>query len=233
MAKILIIEDNIALASMIKDCLVNRRHVVEIAATGEEARDQLFVSNFDLIVLDLILPDSEGLDLCKEYRSKGGKSAILMLTARNQVINKEDGFEAGADDYLTKPFDMQELLARVKALLRRPPTYCPQVLSIRDLRLDSSSHRVMRGKEEVHLHPREYALLEFFMLHPDQTFSAEALIQRIWPSESDATGNTLAAAIKRLRQKLRDQEEQSRRQTIRGYGYRLNSQLSSGQTKPK
>lgn len=225
MAKILIVEDDAAMAAMIRDWLSKRGHLVEIAHSGKDARDYLYLSCFDLIIIDWMLPDEPGIELCREYRSKHA-APILMLTARNHIADKETGFGAGADDYLTKPFQIRELAARVEALLRRPLTYKPQVLQVAGIQLDPARHSVTFNGEQIHLHPKEFAVLELLMLRPGQVFSADQLFKRVWPTESEAGTNALTVTIKRLRQKLGDEKNKVIIKTVRGYGYKINDRDS-------
>jgi len=163
------------------------------------------------------------VEILKRYRNMSGMTPVLMLTGRGHVENKEQGFDAGADDYLTKPFAVRELSARIRALLRRPQGLQTTVFKCGNLELDASKHRVTVAGAEVHLLPRDFALLEFFMRHQDQVFSAEALISRVWSTDSDATPEGLRTAIKRIRKKIdvHEDETKSAIETIPRVGYRF------------
>jgi len=221
MAKILIIEDEADLAYPVKDWLMREQHLVEISDNGLDALDKLRVYKFDLIILDWMIPGMSGLEVCKHFRQSGGTTPVLMLTAKSQVIDKETGLDAGADDYLTKPFHLKELAARVRALLRRHMQSSDTVLKAGNVSLDTLARKVTLDGKEIHLVPREYSLLEFFMRHPNQVFSADALIDRIWASDTLACPDTIRTYIKLLRKKLSSEGEDTVIRTIHGVGYKL------------
>lgn len=223
MAKIFVIEDDIDVSDNVKDWLESSdNHIVECTDNGKDGLEQLRFYNYDLIILDWDLPSMSGLQLCTEYRKNGGNTPILFLTGKREMVNKEAGFDAGADDYLTKPFNLRELAARVRALLRRPPSVVKDgVLCCRYVTLDPNTARVTAGGADVKLNPKEYALLEFFLRHKGQLFSSEALLDRVWKSSSDSTTEAITTAIKRLRKKMDREGENSIITTIHGRGYRL------------
>lgn len=221
MAKLLLIEDDAGLCRMIRDWLAIEHHNVEVVNDGKDGLEKLKFYSYDMVILDWQLPGMEGVDVLREYRNNGGVTPILMLTGKDKIVDKEAGFEAGADDYLTKPFHMKELSARVRALLRRPPALVADSLKRGDLELDRGNHSVKRDGEQIRLLPREFALLEFLMRHPGQVFSADALLNRVWASESDATVDALTTCIKRLRKKVDVEGKQSIIRTIHGVGYKL------------
>lgn len=224
MAKILLVEDDRDLSAIISDELKFQKHLVEAVHDGPSGDEQLRFYDFDLVILDWDLPGKPGVEICKEFRSRGGKTPVLMLTGKSSIVEKETGLDAGADDYLTKPFDMKELGARVRALLRRPTGYAPTVLKAGEIELDPSTFKVKRKGEEVRLLPKEFALLEFLMRHKGQVFTAEAILNRVWPSESDATPESFRTCLKRLRQKIDLPGETSVIRTVHGLGYQIEAE---------
>jgi len=176
---------------------------------------------YDVVILDWQLPGMTGIEVIREYRSFGGKTPVLMLTGKSAIPEKEEGFDSGVDDYLTKPFHMKELSARLRALLRRPDTLVSEALQIGALKMDRRTHVVLLDGKEVDLKPTEYALLEFLMRHPGQVFAPEALLDRVWSSQSDASVDALTTCIKRLRKKISSEGQESIIKTIYGVGYKL------------
>jgi len=223
MAKILVVEDEQDLAGPMKDWLMREQHLVEIADNGIDAMEKLDVYKFDLVVLDLMIPGINGMEVCKRFRAKGGATPILMLTAKSAIEDKEAGLDAGADDYLTKPFHLKELSARIRALLRRHTQSSGCELQIGDLHLDILARKVTMAGHEIHLVPREFSMLEFFMRHPNQVFSAEALLDRVWASDTLASPDTIRTYIKILRKKLDVNGKDSLIRTVHGVGYKLES----------
>jgi DNA-binding response OmpR family regulator len=223
MAKILIVEDELDLAGPVRDWLARESNTVEIVADGSEALECLRLYKYDVIILDLMLPGLNGMEICRQFRARGGTTPILMLTAKGSVEDKEAGLDIGADDYLTKPFSLKELAARVRALLRRPPDVSSNILTVADIALDPSANNVTKAGKEIHLLPKEFSLLEFFMRHPNQVFSAEALIDRVWQSDSDALSDTIRTHIKTLRRKIDSKGKPSLIATVHGVGYKLES----------
>ncbi len=222
MAKILIVEDDSNLAFTLTTCLESERHVVDHLGRGFEALSIIKRLPYDLILLDWMLPDTTGVEVLKQYRSSGGTTPVLMLTGRDSSFDKATGLDAGADDYLVKPFDSGELLARVRALLRRPREIADKILKVKDVELDTGTRRVTRGGKEIELTARESAILELLMRHPNHSFSAEAILQRLWPSESESSEGTVRTQIKTLRRKLGDgSEENSLIRSMRNLGYRI------------
>jgi DNA-binding response OmpR family regulator len=218
MSKILLVEDDADLAGMVKMNLVREHSTVEVVYSGEEALDVLAVSSYDLLILDWNLPGKTGLEICKWYRQHGGTSPVLMLTGKSEVIDKETGLDGGADDYLTKPFSMRELAARVRAVLRRSTTVTSNVLTRGPYTVNPFKFHIEKDGATVSLQPREFALFEFLMRHPGDVFSADALLERIWRSDSEASLDALRACIKRIRKKLDDPDVI---ETVHGVGYRL------------
>lgn len=224
MAKVLIVEDDNDLSCELAALLKQNRHVVDVVGTVRNAEDYLFSSPYDVIILDWNLPDGDGLSLLQEIRDRGLGSAVLMLTARNQIKDKVDGFSAGGDDYLTKPFAPEELISRINALLRRPREYRGQVLRAGDIELDSGKRLVKQNNEVIHLTPKEFAVLEFFLEHQDQVFTQEALLERIWQADNEATSRTVVATILRLRKKIDHPDRPSLIRNVFGSGYMCHHQ---------
>lgn len=223
MAKILIVEDDEHLRSDIVDVLEFEKHTVEGVGDGKEADDRLKFYQYDLIILDWELPNLPGIEICRRYRATGGASPVLMLTGKDGISDKEMGLDSGADDYLTKPFHIKELTARVRALLRRPVTMTGTVLRIKNFSLDTNTKVLCRDSNEIQLSPKEYALMDFLMRHPDEVFSQEALLERVWSSESDASVFSVYTAVKTLRKKITADGEKCILATVHGLGYRLES----------
>lgn len=220
MAKILLVEDDPRVAESISQWLTHQRYVVEIAATGPQAEDLLASYRYDVLIVDWGLPGKSGVDVCKSFRERGGRTPILMLTAKSTVEEKTTGLDAGADDYVTKPVDVRELGARLRALLRRPEAVVANELQVGELCLDRANCSVVRDGETIQLTNREYALLEFLMRHPGQYFTAETLLERVWSSEIDTTALSVRVCIKRLRDKI-DVDGESYIENSKGLGYRL------------
>jgi DNA-binding response OmpR family regulator len=221
MAKILIVEDERDISGLVSNWLLRDNHLVEQADNGLDALNQMELSKFDVIILDLMLPGMNGLEVCRRYRQHLGHTPILMLTAKNTIDDKEMGLDAGADDYLTKPFHLKELAARVRALLRRGDSLPGNIHQIRDIVIDSSKCLVTKGGETIHLLPKEYRLLEFLVRHPDHVFSAEELLARVWESDTLAFLDTVRGHIKRLRKKLDNPNQPSIISTVYGMGYKI------------
>ena len=221
MAKILLVEDDTNLAFLLKMQLEQARHMVDHVDTGLTALSQLRMANYELVILDWMLPDIAGLDVCRQYRSSGGRCPILMLTARGAIEDNASGLNAGADDYMVKPFHPVELNARVQALLRRPQSYAGRVLQVRDLEMDCEAARVFKSGAEIDLTSKEFSLLELLMRYPNQSFSLESILNRVWPSDSAASVDTVRTHMKTLRRKLGDSEENGLIRTKRGAGYRI------------
>lgn len=223
MAKILFVEDDQGLAEMVLEWLICERHSIEHISDGQTGLDYLQYGKYDLAILDWTLPGKTGLDICKQHRANGGTTPVIMLTAKGAENDKELGLDSGADDYLTKPFSVKELSARIRALLRRPPNTLANILEIKDLSLDSVKHTVTKAGTNIQLLPKEFTLLEFFMRHPDEIFSSEALLDRIWHSDSEATPDAVRTCLKRLRRKIDGDlaENQSYIQTVPKLGYKM------------
>lgn len=222
MSKILLVEDEPDLANQVRDWLLRDRHIIEIIDNGQTAINQLRLSEYDVIILDWQLPGLSGLEVCKKYRNSGGKAPVLMLTAKSSVDEKETGLDAGADDYLCKPFHLKELSARLRALIRRATGDTgSHLLEAQGICLDPSSRRVTNNGLDVHLEPKEFALLEFLLRHKNTVFSADALLSRVWESDTEASPDAIRTYIKALRKKLDRKDQPSIITTIHGLGYKL------------
>lgn len=221
MTKILVVEDDKTLATTVSDWLKYEHYLVEVVPSGQAALDRLGTSQYDVIVLDLALPGIGGIEVLRQYRARGGATPVLILTGKGELDEKEQGFEAGADDYLTKPCHLRELSARVKALLRRPKLVVGNTLKAGELELDPNAFKVMRNGVEVQLARMEFALLEFLMRHPGQVFSPEALLERVWQSESERSPESIRTLIKKLRKKIDAPDGESHIENVHGVGYRL------------
>lgn len=221
MASILVVEDDPDFREALYNWLTSEHYNVEVEKDGGQALSKLRVREYDVIVLDWGLPTVAGAEICREFRNRGGTTPILMLTGRNSVSDKTTGLDYGADDYLTKPCNLNELSARIRALLRRSSGQVSNVLRVGDLLLNATTYSVSRHGEELSLQPREFALLEFLMRHPNTVFSPEALLDRVWASEADASPHAIRTCMMRLRKKLDVEGEESLIQTVHGVGYKL------------
>jgi two-component system phosphate regulon response regulator PhoB len=221
MPKVLVVEDDLVFSYLIQYHLELNHYVVEAVKTGAEGLARLEQRIFDLAILDWMLPDMMGIEVCKRFRAQGGTTPILILTAKNTSEEKAAGLDSGADDYLVKPFDPTELLARLRALLRRPAGWTGKILKVRDVELDTTTYRVTRNGKEVDLALKEIAILELLMRHPNQRFTAEAMLQRLWRSDASASVETVRTHMKTLRKKLCDSDDNSLIRTTRHLGYRI------------
>jgi two-component system copper resistance phosphate regulon response regulator CusR len=209
------------MANVIAKGLREQSYAVDIAHDGDEGLYQCSINDYDLIVLDVLLPQRDGFEVCRELRTRGTTTPILMLTARAAVDDRLTGFDAGADDYLTKPFSFRELLARIRALLRRDSQLRPDILEIGDLTIDSASHRVSRGGSTVQLTAKEYALLEYLARRSGQLVSRAEIAAHVWDDSFDPFSNTIEVYMNRLRKKLDENHETKLLHTRRGEGYIL------------
>jgi two-component system response regulator PhoP len=223
MAKILLAEDDLALAVTIKDWLEFENNTVEAVKDGASALENLMAFDYDVAILDWDLPHMTGVEVCQRFRSKGGNTPIILLTGKNTVKEKEEGLDAGADDYLTKPFHPKELAARLRAMIRRSTNFAPDVVSAGPLTLDREKRLVLMDGKPIHLQPMEYTLLEFFMKNPNQVFSPETLLQKLWDASSDVSLDAIYTCIRRLRKKLdKGNSGDSIIRTVHGVGYGIN-----------
>lgn len=221
--KILVIEDEQRIARYIKKGLELKSHIVDLASDGQIGFDLASEEKYDLIILDRMLPKLDGFKVCQQLRDQKIGTPILMLTAKNQLEDRVEGLNAGADDYLGKPFAFVELLARVTALGRRPQKTNEPILKVGPLTLNQVSFEVKRSRQPIKLSKKEFALLEFLMRHPNQVFSPEQLTEQVWSYDSDVLPNTAQVYMGYLRQKIDHQfkHEPALIHTVRGFGYKL------------
>ena len=219
--RILIIEDEEALALRIQKILQNEHYTAEVSFSGDKGLEQALVETYDLIILDVMLPGLDGFQILKELRNEGIAIPVLLLTAKTRVEDKVSGLDLGADDYLTKPFAVPELLARVRSLLRRASDIKSSVLVIGDLQIDTATHNVLRNNTEINLTAKEYAILEFLMYNQNHVVSRMSIAEHVWGDNLDlfTMTNFVDVHIKNLRKKIGASKEMIK--TVRGVGYML------------
>lgn len=218
---ILIAEDDVRLARVLRRVLQEDGHVVDVASDGRQALELGSERGVDLIILDVMLPKMDGFEVCRALRSSGVDTPILMLTARSAVDDRVRGLDAGADDYLVKPFALAELQARIRALTRRAPALAEQSLKVADLSLDVSRHSAVRGGKEIPLSVKEFQLLEFFMRHPNQVLSRTQILDSVWQYDRAFTSNVVDIYVHYLRNKIDKGFPRRLLHTVRGVGYML------------
>ncbi|PIU73336.1 DNA-binding response regulator [Candidatus Shapirobacteria bacterium CG06_land_8_20_14_3_00_40_12] len=223
--KILVVEDDHHIAQSIKKGLEQERMVVDLAFDGVGGYDLAVDNSYDLIVLDLMLPGLNGLDLCSRLRQNKNHTPILILTARDRLDNKVEGLNCGADDYLTKPFAFEELLARIRALTRRPHTISETIISLEDLSLNLQTFAVKRAGREIKLTSKEFSLLEMLLRHPNQILTKDQITNHVWDYEADVLPNTVEVYIKNLRRKIDAPFKFPLIHTVRGFGYKISKSL--------
>ena len=219
--RILVVDDDRRLCSIIRRGLQEEAYAVDAAYDGEEGEYLAEINPYDLIILDIMMPKKDGIQVCRALRSKRVDSLVLMLTAKDAVEDRVRGLDAGADDYLVKPFAFNELLARIRALLRREGVFKSPELQGGDLVLDTLTRQVRRGQETIDLTTKEYAILEYFMRHPNMVITRTMLEEHVWNYDFDSMSNLIDVYIRRLRSKIDVEGEDSLIQTVRGAGYRL------------
>ncbi len=222
--RVLVVEDDLRILEFIRKGLEEEGHAVDVAHDGDEALDWPEVVDFDAIVLDVMLPGRDGVDVCRTLRARGIRTPILMLTAKDTVEDRVAGLDSGADDYLVKPFAFAELLARLRALLRREPVLLGTTLEVADLTLDSATRQVSRAGQPVTLTNKEYALLEYLMRHPNQVLTRTMISEHVWNFDFDTGTNVIDVHIRYLRRKVDDPHELKLIQTVRGAGYRISAE---------
>jgi two-component system OmpR family response regulator len=219
--RVLIVEDEVKMAGLLRRGLRDEGLAADVARTGDDAVWMARATEYDAIVLDVMLPGADGFEVCRRLREGGTWSPVLMLTARDAVDDRVAGLDAGADDYLTKPFSFAELLARLRALARRPPVERPVVLEVGDLRLDPATRRVWRGDVEIMLSAKEFALLETFMRRPGEVLSRYQLLEHCWDYGYENRSNVVDVYVRYLREKIDRPFDRASLETVRGVGYRL------------
>jgi DNA-binding response OmpR family regulator len=221
MTRVLLVDDDEDHLVLLSACLQAENYTVVEATNGSQGREWLIGSMFDLIILDWTMPDLSGVELCRLFRSRGGLTPVLFLTGKTEIVDKETGFDVGGDDYLTKPFDMRELLARMKALLRRPKLIQGELLTARNIQLDTIKREVSVAGEKIALTPKEFNLLEVFMRHPNQVMTQDRLLDMVWANDTDKSIDVVRQTIARLRQAISDSKNNRLIRTVHGIGYRL------------
>jgi len=219
--RVLVIEDEVRMARLLKRALEEEGHAVDVAGDGPDGLWMATENRYAAIVLDVMLPGFDGFELCRRLRTAGGWAPVLMLTARDEVGDRVRGLDAGADDYLVKPFSLLELSARLRALARRDDRRRPAVLSEGDLRLDPASKRAWRAEKELSLSPKEFSLLEFFLRHPGTVLTRSQLIEAVWDFAYDGGSNVVDQYVNYLRRKVDAPFGRHDIETVRGMGYRL------------
>jgi two-component system OmpR family response regulator len=219
--KVLVVEDEVKMLRAVRRGLEREGYAVDGAATGEDALSYASEYDYDAIVLDVMIPGLDGFDVCRELRARDRWAPILMLTARDAIDDRIRGLDAGADDYLVKPFAFGELLARVRALIRRGPKERPTILTAGDLRLDPAAHSAKKDGLEIELSPREFALLEFLMRHPGDVVTRTQMLDHVWDYNYGGLSNVVDVYVGYLRRKLEAVGSRTRIRTVRGVGYAL------------
>ncbi|HHV63360.1 MAG TPA: response regulator transcription factor [Firmicutes bacterium] len=219
--RVLVVEDEPKIASFVKRGLEEEGYAVDVAGDGESALDYAQSAQYDILILDIMLPKRDGVSVCQELRRRGFRAPILMLTARDAVDDRVEGLDAGADDYLVKPFAFKELLARMRALLRRPREVGPTRLQVGDLTLDTATRRAERRGRVIDLTLREYALLEFLMRHKGQVLSRTQIAEHVWNFDFYSESNIVDVYIRYLRLKIDANWEPKLIHTVRGVGYKI------------
>jgi two-component system, OmpR family, response regulator len=219
--RVLVVEDDVKMASLLRRGLSEEGLSADVARTGDDALWMAAATEYDAIVLDVMLPGADGFEVCRRLRKAGRWAPVLMLTARDAVEDRVTGLDAGADDYLTKPFSFTELLARLRALARRPPLERPSVIEVGDLRLDPATRQVWRDGTEIDLSAKEFALLETFMRRPGEVLSRYHLLEHCWDYGYENRSNVVDVYVRYLREKVDRPFGRSSLETVRGAGYRL------------
>ena len=219
--RILLVEDDTAIARSLKEGLEDESYAVDVANDGSEGYRTAAADDYDVIILDIMLPEMNGYEVCRALRNDGNKTPILMLTARDAERDIVEGLDTGADDYLAKPFSFDVLLARIRALLRRPNEKLEEILQVGDLKLDPSSKKVTRASQEINLTAKEYGVLEYLMRNKGKVLSKEQIISHVWDFDADVLPNNVELFIMFLRRKIDKPFESKLIHTVSGFGYKL------------
>lgn len=221
--RVLVVEDEVKMARAVRRGLEQEGYAVDAASDGDDALSRASENDYDAIVLDVMLPERDGFSVCRELRGRGRWAPVLMLTARDDVQDRIRGLDAGADDYLVKPFAFGELLARVRALVRRGATERPAVITVGDVALDPAAHTVSRAGTPVDLSAREFALLEFLMRYPGEVVSRRRILEHVWDYNYEGFSNVVDVYVGYLRRKLEQPFDEPLIYTVRGVGYRVDA----------
>ena len=221
--RVLVVEDEAKMATLVRKALELEGYSIDVATTGTDAVWMGTENEYDAIVLDVMIPAPDGFEVCRRLRADGRWAPILLLTARDSVDDRVIGLDAGADDYIPKPFSFEELYARLRALTRRGAPERPRVLEVGDLELDPARHRVTRADQEIDLSPKEFALLDLFMRHADEVLSRTTILEHTWDFAYDGTSNVVDVYVRYLREKIDRPFDRTTLETVRGVGYRLRS----------
>ena len=219
--RVLLIEDDVTIARLLKEGLEDEAYAVDVANDGSEGYRTAAADEYDVIILDIMLPGMNGYEVCRALRNDDNKTPILMLTARDAERDIVEGLDAGADDYLAKPFSFDVLLARIRALLRRPNEKLEEILQVGDLKLDPSSKKVMRASQEINLTAKEYGVLEYLMRNKGKVLSKEQIISHVWDFDADVLPNNVELFIMFLRRKIDKPFKSKLIHTVSGFGYKL------------
>jgi two-component system copper resistance phosphate regulon response regulator CusR len=225
--RILLVEDEPRVSHFIAKGLREQSFAVDLAADGEEALYKVSINEYDLMILDVMLPLKDGFQVCSELRGQGLRAPVLMLTARDRVEDRVQGLDCGADDYLSKPFAFTELLARVRALLRRAKQFRPEILQVADLQVNTASHAVTRKGRHISLTAKEYALLEFFLLRENKIVGRKEIAEHVWDENFDPFSNVIDVYVRRLRRKVDEGFDKTLIHTRRGEGYIFSATIPS------
>ena len=226
--RLLLVEDDPGIARFVARGLQEQAYAVDVVVNGNDALYQVEINDYDLVILDVMIPGKDGFATCRSIRALGKPMPVLMLTARDAVDDRITGLDAGADDYLTKPFEFGELLARLRALLRRPKELRPSRIIVGDLELDTASQTAKRGNRSISLTAKEYALLEFLARNANRVIGRSEIAEHVWDESFDPFSNLIEVYVNRLRRKLDDDDRKPLLQTRRGSGYILCAPAESG-----